>query len=336
MAETTYSQALKDIKSGKLAPVYFLHGEEPFYIDQIAEAIEQNALNPSEKDFNFNILYGKDTDIDTIKSLVNKYPMMAARQVVIIKEAQEIKKLDQLLNYCKNPVQSTVLALCYKHKKVDKRTKFYKTLKEQAVIVDSKRINERKVPQWIEHYLHDKGYGIEPKATYLLTEYLGNDLQKIVNELDKLLLDDDTDKKINVSNIEKNVGISKDYNVFELQNALGKKDVVTTTKIINYYRANPKANPLPMLTAILYGYFSKLFSLVYKEKKISNQEVAKAVGIPTFVLEEHVKAAHRYQGKLDEVFAILQEYDLRARGINDVNTAEPELMREMIFRILYL
>ncbi len=336
MAEVSYNQVIKDIKSGKFSPVYLFHGEEPFYIDQVANALGENALNESEKDFNFNILYGKDTDIDTIKSVVTKYPMMASRQVVIVKEAQEIKKLDQLLNYVKNPVQTTVLGLCYKHKKLDKRTKFYKALKDNGVIMEAKRVSERKIPQWIEEYLHEKDYGIETKATYLLTEYLGNDLKKITNELDKLLLDEGTNKKINVADIEKNVGISKDYNVFELQSALGKKDVVTTTKIINYYRANPKANPLPMLTVILYGYFSKLFSLIHKEPNTSNQEIAKAVGIPNFVLDEHVKAADRYKGKLDKVFDILQEYDLRSKGINDAGTDEPELMREMIFRILYL
>ncbi len=336
MPEVTYNQALKDIKANRFAPVYFLHGEEPYYIDVVADAIADYALNESEKDFNFNVLYGKDADIDTIKSLVHKYPMMASRQVVIIKEAQEIKKLDHLLNYLKNPVNTTILALCYKHKRVDKRTKFYKTLKAYSTVIEAKKVGERKIPGWIEDYLHDKGYGIEPKATYLLTEYLGNDLKKITNELDKLMLDEGANRKINVADIEKNVGISKDYNVFELQNALGQKDVVTTTKIINYYRANPKANPLPMLTAILYGYFSKLFSLIHKDKKVSNQEVAKEVGIPHFVLEEHVKAANRYKGKLDQVFEILLEYDLRARGINEANNDQPELMREMIFRILYL
>lgn len=336
MAETSYNQVIKDIKAGKFAPVYFFHGEEPFYIDSAADTIADNALNPSEKDFNFNVLYGKDTDIDTIKSLVTKYPMMASHQVVIIKEAQEIKKLDQLQSYFKNPVSSTILALCYKHKKVDKRTKFFKTLKENATVMESKRVSERKIPEWIENYLHDRGFGIETKASYLLTEYLGNDLKKIVNELDKLLLDQEINKKIGVADIEKNVGISKDYNVFELQNALGKKDVVTTTKIINYYRANPKANPLPMLTVLLYNYFSKLFTLIYKDSQKSNDEIAKAVGIPHFVLDEHVKAANRYKGKMDKVFEIIQEYDIRSRGIQDANTDEAELIREMIFRILYL
>ena len=325
MPETTYKELKQDIKSGKFQPVYFFHGEEPFFIDEMSDLIASNALSESEKDFNFNVLYGKDTDIDTIKSMANKYPMMASRQVVIIREAQDLKKLDNLLNYIKNPVKSTVLVLCYKHKRLDGRTKLYKTLKENAVIFNSKRVNEKKIPQWIE-----------TKASYLLTEYLGNDLKKITNELEKLLLDDKTNKKITIADIEKNVGISKDYNIFELQNALGKKDTVTTTKIINYYRANPKANPLPMLTALLYGYFSKLFSLAYSDKKSSNQEIARAVGIPDFVLNDHIKAANRYKGKMDKVFEILHEYDLRSRGINDPGTDESELMREMIYRILYL
>jgi DNA polymerase-3 subunit delta len=336
MPEVSYANLKKAIKSRKFAPVYFLHGEEAFFIDEISDLIASYALNESERDFNFNLLYGKDTSIDDIKSVANKYPMMADRQVVIVREAQDLKKLDQLSAYLQNPVSSTILVLCYKHKKLDKRTKFYKTLKDQAQVFQAGKVSEQKLPQWIEAYLHEQGYGIQPKASYLLTEYLGSDLKKVTNELDKLLLDDQVSKEVTIEDIEKNVGISKDYNIFELQNALGRKDVVTTTKIVNYYRANPKANPMPMLTASLFSYFSKLFSLVYKEEKATNEELARAVGIPNFVLNEHVKAAQHFKNKFDEVFEIIHEYDLRARGIDDAGTPEPELMREMLYRLLYL
>lgn len=335
MPEVSYADLKKAIKNKKFAPVYFLHGEEAFFIDEITDLIAAYSLTESEKDFNFTLLYGKDTGIDDVKSIANKYPMMADRQVVIVREAQDLKKLDQLTPYIENPVTSTVLVLCYKHKKVDKRTRFYKALKTNAQLFQAKPVSEQKLPQWIETYLHEQQHAIQPKAAYLLTEYLGSDLQKVTNELDKLLLDDHVGKEITIADIEKNVGISKDYNIFELQNALGRKDVVTTTKIVNYYRANPKANPLPMLTASLFSYFSKLFSLIHKEDKTSNQEIAKAVGIPSFVLDEHIKAAQRYQNRFDDVFEILHEYDLRARGVQDAGTPEPELMREMLYRLIH-
>jgi DNA polymerase-3 subunit delta len=336
MPEVSYANLKKAIQSGQFSPVYFLHGEEPFFIDELSELISANALNESEKDFNFTLVYGKDATLDDIKSMANKYPMMAERQVVIVREAQDLKKMDQLIPYLQNPVQSTVLVLCYKHRKLDKRTRFYKTLKDNAVVYRAAKISEKQIPQWIEAYLHEQGYGIQPKAGYLLTEYLGNDLKKITNELDKLLLDDRASKEISIEDIERNVGISKDYNIFELQNALGRKDVVTTTKIVNFYRANVKDNPLAMLTASLFNYFSKLFSLEHRSSKESKEAVAKSLGIPNFVLDEHVKAANRYKHQFNEVFEILHEYDLRARGINDSGTAEPELIREMIYRLIYL
>ena len=336
MPEVTHANLKKAIQSHKFSPVYFLHGDEPYFIDELSDLIAEHALNPSEKDFNFTLVYGKDATIDDIRSMVNKYPMMAERQVVIVREAQDLKKLEQLSTYIQNPVKSTVLVLCYKHKKVDKRTKFYKLLKEHAVVYRAAKVSEKQLPHWIEAYLHEHGYGIQPKAGYLLTEYLGNDLKKITNELEKLLLDDQVSKTISTDDIERNVGISKDYNIFELQNALGRKDVVTTTKIVNFYRANVKDNPLAMLTASLFNYYSKLFSLVHKPAKASNEEVARAVGIPNFVLNEHLKAANRYKNKFNEVFAILEEYDLRARGIHDAGTPEPELIREMIYRLIYL
>lgn len=336
MGEVTYANLKKAVQSRKFSPVYFLYGDEPFFIDELSELIAEHSLSGSERDFNFTLVYGKDTSIDEIKSMANKYPMMAERQVVIVREAQELKNLDKLTTYMQQPVTSTVLVFCYKHKKVDKRTKFYKLLKDHAVVYRANKVSEKQIPQWIETYLHDQGYGIQPKAAHLLTEYLGNDLKKVTNELEKLLLDDQVEKTINTTDIERNVGISKDYNIFELQNALGRKDVVTTTKIVNFYRANVKDNPLPMLTASLFNYFSKLFSLVHKPAKVSKEEVAKTVGIPNFVLNEHLKAANRYKNQFNEVFEILQEYDLRARGIHDAGTAEPELIREMIYRLIYL
>lgn len=336
MAENSYNDLLKAIQKGNPAPVYFLHGEESYYIDVLTDAIINNTLAESERDFNLNILYGKDADIDTIKSLVNKYPMMASRQVVVIKEAQELKQIESLLNYVKKPVKSTVLIIGYKHKKMDKRTKFYKTLKDQESVqlFESKKISERKIRYWITEYLSEKGYQIDEKAAYLLSEYLGNDLKKITNELDKLLLDDTIQGQISSEHIEKNIGISKDYNVFELQNALGKKDVVTITKILNYYRANPKANPLPMMTTILFNYFSKLFAL--RHTKGNQKEIGKSLGIPDFALNDHLKAANNYDNKLDHVFEIIHDFDLRARGINDGGNSEPELMKEMVYKIVYL
>lgn len=329
----SYQSILRDLQSGKVAPVYFLHGEEPYFLDNLTGYMAENLLNDSEKDFNQTILYGKDAGMDYLKGLLTKYPVMASRQVVILKEAQDFKQLNDLVSYVKSPVKTTVFIICYKHKKVDKRTRFYRTIKENSVLFESKRVNEYKIPEWITSFLSNKGHNISPKAAHLLTEYLGNDLKKIVNELEKLFLDNRTGRKIDVGDIERNIGISKDYNIFELQRALGFKDAEKTTKILNYFRANPKANPIQMVVGVLFSYFSKLFALYYSRGP--REKVSKELGIPCFVMKEHIQVAEKYNHRLNLVMEILQEYDLRSKGINDQNTGEGELLKELVFKILY-
>lgn len=331
---STYESILKDLRAGNYKPVYFLNGEEPFYIDQLTEYFLENILEPGERDFNLTLAYGKDTKAEDVKNACTRYPMMAKYNLVVIKEAQEIRKWDELEKYLENPVESTILVLCHKHKKADKRTKFYKTLKKNAVILETKKLYENKIPQWVAKYVEKNNFQISDKAAYLLAEYLGNDLSKLSNELDKLMIDDKIAGKIDTEAIERNIGINKDYNAFELTDALGSRNVEKTTRIVNYMSANTKTNPLPMITAILYGYFSKITAL--ESSKGQKENTAKQAGIPPFKIKDHIKAFQLYRGRLNTVLNIIQDADLKFKGIGGQTADEASLMRETIYKILYV
>ncbi|HZJ20710.1 MAG TPA: DNA polymerase III subunit delta, partial [Pricia sp.] len=248
-----------DIKNGKIKPLYFLFGEEPYYIDAIATYIEKNVLQEEEKEFNQMVLYGKEVTIDDIVANAKRYPMMAERQVVIVKEAQHLSRtIEQLLKYAENPQTTTVLVICYKYKKLDKRKKLYKTINEKGVIFESKKLYENRVPDWIRKHLQAKGYSISHKAAILLSEYLGNDLSRINNELEKLRFVLPKNTEITPADIETHIGISKDYNNFELKKAIGERDVVKATRIINYFAQNPKDNPFVLTVTLLNSFFTQL------------------------------------------------------------------------------
>lgn len=342
-----FDQIVSDINNKIFHPVYFLHGEEVFYIDEISSLIEKNVLSETEREFNQTILYGRDVDVSTVVSNAKRFPMMANYQVVIIKEAQDIKDLvvksdsgnksgeSNLIKYLENPLKSTVLVFCYKYKKLDKRTSLAKTLSKKGVLFESKKIYENKIPAWVENEIKKKGFSITPKATILLSEFLGTNLGKISNEINKLTINLPANTRINETHIENNIGISKDFNIFELQNALATKDAVKSVSIVNYFTANLKENPLVKVIAILYPFFAKVL-LYHYIKDHSQRNVASILSINPFFVRDYATAARNFNLlKLNKVISIFREYDLKAKGVGSTIANDGELMKELIFKILH-
>ncbi|WP_372751196.1 DNA polymerase III subunit delta [Labilibaculum sp.] len=332
----TFEDILKSLKKKEYAPIYFLMGEESFFIDKITDYIIDNALQESERDFNQSILYGKDTDIGSIVTTARRFPMMSERQLVVVREAQNIKNIDQLLPYILNPLRSTILVINYKYKSLDKRKNFTKELAKNAVLFESKKIYENQIPDWIKAYTQKLGYQIESKACFLLAEFLGNNLSKITNALDKLTINLSDTKKISPLDIEKNIGISKDFNNFELQNALGKKDVFKANQIINYFATNQKNNPMVVTIALLHSYFSKVLKYYFIKNKMNDKTIASALQINPFFVKDYKLAAKNYNPKkLVSIVSLLREYDLKSKGFGDVSTKHGDLLKELIFKILH-
>ena len=332
----TYNEILQNLQKKIYQPIYVLMGEESYFIDKISDYIAHNVLPEAEQSFNQTILYGKDTDVDTVVTVARRFPMMANNQVVILREAQNLKGLeDGLLSYVQNPLHSTILVICYKYKSIDKRKKFLKVVAEKGVVFESKKIYENQLAPWIQNYCSGKGYKIHPQAVAMLSEYLGTEISKVANELDKLMILLPASSTINPADIEKNIGISKDYNVFELQNALGQKDILKANRIINYFGANPALNPIPKTIASLYFYFNRLLKYQLIQDK-SKGNVVKVLGIQPFFVDSYINAAKKYSTKkVVEIIAILREYDMKSKGIGNVSTSSGDLQREMIYKILH-
>lgn len=330
-----FDQIINDLKNKIYYPIYFLAGEEPYYIDSISDFIEAHILSDMEKEFNQTVVYGRDTDVMSIVSLAKRFPMMANYQVVIVKEAQEVQNIEDLLPYVENPLNSTLLVLDYKYKKIDKRKSFYKTVNKKGVLFESKKIYDNKVGEWISTYVGARGYRITPKAAIMFTEFLGNDLSKIVNEITKLLINVPPGSEINDVIVEQNIGISKDYNIFELQNAIGSRNILKANQIVNYFAANPKENPLIRTISMLFSYFSKLFIYQQLEDK-SRNNVASALSVSPFFVKDYQLAARNYNvKKLAAVIGYLHDYDLRSKGVNNISTNDGELLKELMFKILH-
>lgn len=343
-----YSQILSDIKNKKYHPVYFLMGDEPYFIDDVANYIEKNVLTENEKEFNQTILYGRDVDTLTIISAAKRFPMMSNHQVVIVKEAQDVRDLfgrsgksdsdkqkNAFLTYLENPQNSTLLVLCYKYKKLDMRTALGKNITKHAVVLDAKKIYENKMPDWIGAYIKNRNYSIEPHACMLLIEFLGTDLSRIANELNKLMINLPAKAEITADLVQQNIGISKEYNSFELQSALGKKDVLKANRIVNYFSANEKDHPLVVTVTSLYSYFSKVLTYHFLLDK-SKTTAATALGVHPFFVSDYERAAKLYQPlKLKSIIANLREYDLKSKGVDAGNVEEGELLKELVFKILH-
>jgi len=349
-----YNDILLDLKRKLYKPVYFLHGEESYYIDLISDYIEANVLDEADKGFNQTVLYGRDTDLSSVIGLAKGFPMMGDRQVVIVKEAQTLKEFarkgaedgetvkedkkgdkNPLAAYLENPQPSTILVFCHKYKKIDSRTSLAKTIAKQAVLFESKKLYDDKIPQWITSYLKDKKYNITPQAAALLAQHLGNDLSKIVNELGKLFVSLPEGTEILPDHIQQNIGISKDFNVFELQDALGKKDVLRANRIVQYFAANPKDNPLILTTASLYGYFHKILLYHFTPDK-SRGSVAAALGVNPFFVSGYEAAGRNYNtGKIKSIISYLRECDVKSKGVDNVSTEDGDLLKELVFKILH-
>lgn len=335
----TITELSKEIKARKFKPVYLLHGEEPYFIDQITDLLEQTVLTDAEKGFNLTVLYGKDTDMSTILNASKRYPMMSEYQLVIVKEAQDLKwgkeeENEHVLAYFEKPFASTILVLAYKYGNYDKRKKLYKHIDKSGQTFLSEPIKEYKLAPWIEELIKSKGAQIAPQAALLMAEYLGSDLSKIANETDKMLLNIAKGTIINSDHIQENIGISKDYNVFELQNALAKKDPLKSNQIIQYFADNPKSNPMVVVLANLNAYFTKLL----KYHALPNKgNAAKELGVNPYFLKDYDIAARNYPPqKVIQIISYLRECDIKSKGVDSTgNVADGLLLKELVFKILH-
>ncbi|MBI5217645.1 MAG: DNA polymerase III subunit delta [Bacteroidia bacterium] len=335
----TYEQIIADIQKKIYKPVYFLMGEEPYFIDKITEYIINNVLSPDERDFNQTIVYGKDMEnAAAVINLARRYPMMSNYQVVVVKEAQNIKKLeDDLIYYVENPMKSTILVINYKYDKIDGRKKIGKAIEKNGVLFDSKKIYDNQVPGWITSFLKKDSYTISPMASQLLADFLGNDLGKIVNELEKLIITLPAGfKEITPDHIEKNIGISKDYNVFELNSALSVKDALKANRIINHFSKNPNEYPLVKTMTAVFMHFNRILIYHSLPDKSDNKNVASLLGIHPFFLSEYKTAAKNYSyAKTIDVISILREYDMKSKGVDNISTSDLGLMKELVYKIIH-
>lgn len=325
---------VNDIKAGNIKPIYFLMGEEPYYIDKLSEYIEANILSEEEKGFNQTVLYGRDVSIEDVVSTAKRYPMMADRQVVIVKEAQELSRtIDKIESYAENPMPSTVLVFCYKYKTLDKRKKATKVLAKNGLVYESKKLYENQVGEWIKRVLAGKKYSIEPKASAMLVEFLGTDLSKINNELEKLQIILPAGSTISARDIEENIGFSKDYNVFELRKAIGERNQLKAYKIAENFAQNPKDNPLVMTTGLVFGFFIQL--LKYHGLKDKNpKNVASVLGVNPFFLKDYDIALKNYpMKKVSQIIASLRDTDVKSKGVGANSLSQADLLREMLYKI---
>ncbi len=328
-------QIVDDIKNGNFKPIYFLMGEEPYYIDQISNYIENNVLEESEKGFNQTVMYGRDVSVDEIVASAKRFPMMAEHQVIIVKEAQDLNRtIDKLESYVENPQPSTILVLNYKYKKLDKRKKVYKAIAKKGVIFESKKLYENQVGDWIRRVLGGKKYTIEPKAAQMLVEFLGTDLSKISNELDKLISVLPKETIISPNHIEENIGISKDFNNFELRKSVGNKDVVKANRIIIYFSQNPKKNPLVMTISLLNSFFTQLLSY-HGLKDKSKASVARTLGVSPYFVDDYVLASKNYpMRKVSQIIGFLRDADVKSKGVG-ANLSQEDILKELLFKILH-
>lgn len=325
---------INDIKAGNIKPIYLLMGEEAYYIDKLTEYIEQHILLEEERDFNQTIVYGRDTTIDEIVAHAKRYPMMAERQVVIVKEAQDLSKtIDSLETYADNPQPTTVLVLAYKYKTVDKRKKLVKLIDKKGVVFESKKMYENQVGQWISKVLHGKGYGIEPKAMMMLVEFMGNDLSRIANELTKLEIILPKGSTITPHHIEENIGFSKDFNVFEFRKAIGSKNQLKAFQIAEYFSQNKKENPIVMTSGLVFSFFSGLL-LYHGLKDKSQTNVAKVLKVNPFFVKDYEEAFRNYpMRKVSTIINSIRDMDMKSKGVGGANIPDYDLYKELLVTI---
>ena len=335
--ETTYEEIARDLKNRIYKPVYYLMGEESYYIDRISEYIAQTVLNENEKEFNQTILYGADTDIATIINAAKRYPMMSKYQVVIVKEAQGVKNIDELSYYLQKPLESTILVLCHKHGVLDRRKKLAAEIEKVGVLFESKKIKDTQLAGFITSYLKRKSIEIEPKASEMMAEFVGTDLSRMAGELEKLIITlPKGQKRITPEQIEQNIGISKDYNNYELRNALIIKDVFKANQIIKYFEEIPKTNPLQMTLSVLFNFFSNLMLAYYAPEK-SEQGIAAQLGLKSpWQSKDYLAAMRKYSGvKVMQIIGEIRYCDAKSKGVGNSSLGDGELLRELVYKILH-
>lgn len=336
-----FHDILKDVKSNRYAPIYWLQGEEPFFVDAIADYIEANALDEGLKGFNQTVLYGKECRVMDILNHARQFPMMAERRVVIVKEAQDIGDLNReesekaLTAYLENPNVSTVLVFCYKYKTLDARKKLAKTMESGAVVLAEKRVYDNKVPDWIRSFATELGIKVSEKAVYMLAEHIGNNLERIHNELKKIKINVPDGATVSDEHVQRYVGISKDFNEFELQKAIGMRDNKKAFQIVQYFGANPKNHPIIPLIALLFAYFTKLL-ILNSNSQMGDDEAARKVGVSPFFLKEYRVAARNYNlAMIVRNIHLLKEADLQVKGITSASIDDADLMKELIYKLMH-
>lgn len=335
--ETTYEEIVRNLKNRTYAPVYFLMGEEDYYIDRISDYILDTVLTETEKEFNQTVLFGMDTDINTVINAARRYPMMSEHQVVVVKEAQNLKNLENLTYYLQKPMPSTILVLCYKHGVLDRRKKIAAEIEKNGVLFESKKLKDSQLPGFISTYLKRKKIEIEPKASEMMAEFVGTDLSRMTGELDKLIITlPEGQKRITPEQIEKNIGISKDFNNFELRNALIEKDVLKANMIVKYFDENPKNNPLQMTLAVLFNFFSNLMLAYYAPQK-TDQGIATQLGLRSaWQAKDYMNAMQRYTGvKVMQIINAIRNCDAKSKGVGNTSATNGELLRELVYFILH-
>jgi DNA polymerase-3 subunit delta len=325
---------IADWKKGNFKPIYWLEGDEPFFIDQVVHYAEHKILPEAEASFNLSIFYGKDADWSSVVNACMRYPMFAEKQVVILKEAQQMRDIEKLESYIDNPLASTIFVVSFKEKKVDGRSKLAKTLKSKGEMLSTKKMYDSQLPEWVNQMVASHKLTIAPKALHLIVDHIGNDLSRLQNEVEKLAVNLAGRKNITEDDIEKYIGVSKDFNVFELQDALGKRDLAKTIRIIHYFEANPKAAPIQMILPALYNYFSKVFML-YSLPNITEQSAAAALGVNPFFVKEYIATARRYDYEgIEKVLLLLHQYNLRSIGVHDAGTSDAGLLKELAVKMI--
>ena len=335
--EVTYEEIARDLKNRVYKPVYYLMGEESYYIDKISEYIADTVLTAEEKEFNQTVVYGGDTDIATIINAAKRYPMMSDYQVVIVKEAQHVKHMEELSFYLQKPLLSTILVFCHKHGSLDRRKKLAAEIEKVGVLFESKKIKDSQLTGFIASYLKRKSVDIEPKAADMMAEFVGTDLSRMAGELDKLIITLPVGaRRVTSEQIEQNIGISKDYNTYELRAALVAKDVLKANKIIKYFEENPKNNPIQMTLSTLFGFFSNLMLAYYAPDK-TEQGIAAQLGLKSsWQAREYMAAMRQYTGvKVMEIIGEIRYCDARSKGVDNVSLSDGDLLRELIYKILH-
>jgi DNA polymerase-3 subunit delta len=330
----TLEKILTDLKKKQYKPVYWLEGDEEFFIDQVIEYAENQVLSESEASFNLTVLYGRDTSWPDLVNACRKYPMFSDMQVVILKEAQAMKDIEKLEAYVEKPLSSTLLFVGYKGKKLDGRTKLSKLLKDRAVLLTSKKLYDNELPEWASSLIKSKGYSITNKALFLLIDHIGNDLSRLNNEVKKLALNLQGRNNITEDDVETYVGISKEFNVFELQQAIAAKDLYKAIRIIQYFESNPKAAPIQVIFPALYNYFSKV-QMIYSVPSRDEKSVAAAIGVSPWFVKDYLQTAMRFSNQeIETILLLLHHYNLKGIGVNDSGSSDAMLLKEMTVKMI--